>query len=158
MIDDVTHEVLATVPERELGGHQLVRILEELARTRGLPKAIKTDNCKELCSRAIVNWAHARCVQLFLTESDKPNHNAYIESFNRRFHDECTNDALVHQSGTCQSHCRSMVPGIQRGATQAISWRANALSLCKEVDTGLVKLVHRLPSQVLAKYGVMSDS
>lgn len=104
MIDDVTHEVLAIVPERALGGNQLVRILEQLARTRQLPKAIKTDSGKEFCSRAIVNWAHARGLQLFLTESDKPNHNAYIESFNRRFLDECTNDALAHKSGTCQGH------------------------------------------------------
>lgn len=50
--DDATHEVVATVPERALGGNQLVRILEQLASTRGLPKAIRTDNGKEFCSRA----------------------------------------------------------------------------------------------------------
>lgn len=63
--------------ERALGGHQLVRILDQSARTRGLPKAIRTDNGKEFCSRAIVSWAHARGVQLFLIEPGKPNQNAY---------------------------------------------------------------------------------
>ena len=92
VVDDATHEVVAIVPERTLGGNQLVRILEQLASTRGLPKAIRTDNGKEFCSRAMLTWAHARCVQLFLIEPGKPNQNAYIESFNGRFRDECLNE------------------------------------------------------------------
>ncbi|MDC7712330.1 integrase core domain-containing protein, partial [Vogesella indigofera] len=36
--------------------------------------------------------AHARGVQLFLIEPVKPNQNAYIESFNGRFRDECLNE------------------------------------------------------------------
>ena len=75
-----------------MGGNQLVRILEQLASTRGLPKAIRTDNGKEFCSRAMLTWAHARGVQLFLIEPGKPNQNAYIESFNGRFRDECLNE------------------------------------------------------------------
>ena len=92
VVDDATHEAVAIVPERALGGNQLVRILEHLAYTRGLPKAIRTDNGKEFCSRAMLTWAHARGVQLFLIEPGKPNQNAYIESFNGRFRDECLNE------------------------------------------------------------------
>lgn len=57
-----------------------------------LPKAIRTDNDKKFCGRAMVSWAHARGVQLFLIEPGKPNQNAYIESFNGRFRDECLNE------------------------------------------------------------------
>lgn len=92
VVDDATHEAVAIVPERAIGGQQLVRILEQLARTRGLPKAIRTDNGKEFCSRAMLSWAHARGVQLFLIEPGKPNQNAYIESFNGRLRDECLNE------------------------------------------------------------------
>jgi transposase InsO family protein len=92
VVDDATHEAVAIVPQRALGGHQLVRILEHLASTRGLPKAIRTDNGKEFCGRAMLSWAHARGVQLFLIEPGKPNQNAYIESFNGRFRDECLNE------------------------------------------------------------------
>jgi len=92
VVDDATHEAVAIVPERALGGHQLVRILEQLASTRGLPKAIRTDNGKEFCSRAMLTWTHARGVQLFLIEPGKPNQNAYIESFNGRLRDECLNE------------------------------------------------------------------
>jgi transposase InsO family protein len=92
VVDDATHEAVAIVQERALGGNQLVRILEQLRSTRGLPKAIRTDNGKEFCSRATLTWAHARGVQLFLIEPGKPNQNAYIESFNGRFRDECLNE------------------------------------------------------------------
>lgn len=40
----------------------------------------------------MLSWAHARGVQLFLIEPGKPNQNAYIESFNGRFRDECLNE------------------------------------------------------------------
>lgn len=92
IVDDATHEAVAIVAERALGGNQLVRLLDQLAKTRGLPKAIRTDNGKEFCSRAMLTWAHARGVQLFLIEPGKPNQNAYIESFNGRFRDECLNE------------------------------------------------------------------
>lgn len=92
IVDDATHEAVAIVPERALGGLQLTRALDQLAKTRGLPKAIRTDNGKEFCSRAMLTWAHARSVQLFLIEPGKPNQNAYIESFNGRFRDECLNE------------------------------------------------------------------
>lgn len=92
VVDDATHEAVAIVPERAMGGQQLVRILDQLVCTRGLPKAIRTDNGKEFCSRAMLTWAHARGVQLFLIEPGKPNQNAYIESFNGRFRDECLNE------------------------------------------------------------------
>ena len=37
-------------------------------------------------------WAHLHDVALFLIEPGKPNQNAYIESFNGRFRDECLNE------------------------------------------------------------------
>ncbi len=36
VVDDATHEAVAIVPERAMGGNQLVRILDKLATTRGL--------------------------------------------------------------------------------------------------------------------------
>lgn len=54
VVDDATHEAVAIVPERALGGSQLVYILEQLSSTRGFPKAIGTDNRREFCSRAML--------------------------------------------------------------------------------------------------------
>ncbi|OZA24815.1 MAG: IS3 family transposase [Hydrogenophilales bacterium 17-61-9] len=92
VVDDATHEAVAIVPERAIGGHALTRILDRLALGRGLPQAIRTDNGKEFCGRLMLTWAHARGVRLFLIEPGKPNQNAYIESFNGRLRDECLNE------------------------------------------------------------------
>jgi transposase InsO family protein len=92
IIDDATHEAVAVVPERAIGGHALTRILDRLAVQRGLPQAIRTDNGKEFCGRAMLTWAHERSVRLFLIQPGKPNQNAYIESFNGRLRDECLNE------------------------------------------------------------------
>ena len=107
VVDDATHESVAIEPERAIGGQMLVRILERLAVTRGLPQAIRTDNGKEFCSRAMLTWAYERGVKLFLIEPGKPNQNAYIESFNGRFRDECLNEhwftSLQHAKAVIES-------------------------------------------------------
>ena len=55
MADGATHLSVAIAPERAMGGNQLVRILDQLAITRGLHRAIRTDNGKEFCGRAMLN-------------------------------------------------------------------------------------------------------
>jgi putative transposase len=110
VVDDATHEAVAIVSERAMGGNQLVRILDQLATTRGLPKAIRTDNGKEFCGRAMLNWAHAKGVQLFLIELGKPNQNACIESSNGRFRDECLNEHWF----TSMAHARLVVEAWRR--------------------------------------------
>ena len=92
IVDDATHEAVAIVPERAIGGQMLTRILDRLSLSRGLPRVIRTDNGKEFCGKAMLSWAHARGVQLRLIEPGKPNQNAYIESFNGRYRDECLNE------------------------------------------------------------------
>lgn len=110
VVDDATHEAVAIVPERAIGGGALTRILDRLAVQRGLPQAIRTDNGKEFCGRAMLTWAHARGVKLFLIEPGKPNQNAYIESFNGRFRDECLNEHWF----TGLPHARAVIEAWRR--------------------------------------------
>lgn len=92
IVDDATHEPVCLRPERAISGVMVTRLLDELALTRGLPKVIRTDNGKEFCGRAMLTWAHLHGVTLRLIEPGKPNQNAFIESFNGRFRDECLNE------------------------------------------------------------------
>ena len=92
VVDDATHEAVAVVPERAIGGEPLTRILDQLWFERGLPRVIRTDNGKEFCGRAMLNWAHQRGVQLRQIQPGKPNQNAYIDSFNGCLRDECLNE------------------------------------------------------------------
>ena len=92
IVDDGTTESVATHAEHAIGGAHLVRILDRICSSRGYPKVIRTDNAKEFTGRAMLTWAHEHGVKLRLIEPGKPNQNAYIESFNSRFRDECLNE------------------------------------------------------------------
>lgn len=92
IVDDASTEAVAIVPARAIGGLPLTRALDQLATSRGLPRVLRTDNGPEFCGRALLTWAHERGLTLRLIEPGKPNQNAYIESFNGRFRDECLNE------------------------------------------------------------------
>lgn len=92
IVDDATHECVSIVVERAISGERLTRILDTLRITRGLPEVIRTDNGKEFCGRVMLSWCHGHGVKLRQIEPGKPNQNAYIESFNGRFRDECLNE------------------------------------------------------------------
>ena len=72
-----------------------------------MPQTIRTDNGKEFFGKAMMTWAHARGVRLFLIEPGKPNQNAYIESFNGRLRDECLNEhgfiSLAHAKAVIEA-------------------------------------------------------
>lgn len=71
IVDDATHEAVAIETERAISGHGVVRVLEGLALSRGLPKAIRTDIGKEFCGSTMVTWAHEQGVLLRLIEPSK---------------------------------------------------------------------------------------
>lgn len=110
IVDDATHEAVAVLPEHSLGGDHLVRMLEEVCAVRGKPAVIRTDNGKEFTGRAMLTWAHRNGVALRLIEPGKPNQNAYVESFNGRFRDECLNEhwftSLLHARAVIRSWMR----------------------------------------------------
>lgn len=110
IVDDATHEAVAVLPEHSLGGDHLVRMLEEVCAVRGKPAVIRTDNGKEFTGRAMLTWAHRNGVALRLIEPGKPNQNAYVESFNGRFRDECLNEhwftSLLHARTVIRSWMR----------------------------------------------------
>ena len=43
IVDDATHEAVAVVPERAIGGEPLTRILDRLRFERGLPRVATQD-------------------------------------------------------------------------------------------------------------------
>lgn len=107
IVDDATHEAVAIEVERAISRLGVTRVLDRLALSRGLPQVIRTDNGKEFCGKAMVTWAHERGVQLRLIQPGKPNQNAYVESFNGRFRDECLNEHwfthLLHARTTIET-------------------------------------------------------
>ena len=92
IVDDCTRECLAIAVDTSLTGARVARVLDELAATRGLPDVIVVDNGAEFTSQALDAWAYSRGVQLHFIRPGKPVDNAFIESFNGKFRDECLNE------------------------------------------------------------------
>ena len=92
IIDNYSKECLAIETDVSLGGVRVVRVLEMLKEFRGLPEAIRLDNGPEFTSKALDEWAYENGVKLDFIDPGKPTQNAYIESFNGKFRDECLNE------------------------------------------------------------------
>jgi len=103
--DDCTKEAIDLVADFGISGHYVTRILDQAARFRGYPKAIRTDQGPEFTARALDQWAYQRGVQLKLIQPGKPTQNAFIESFNGKFRDECLNEHWFHTL----SHARAVI-------------------------------------------------
>jgi putative transposase len=96
IVDDCTKEAIDLVADFGISGHCVTRILDQAARFRGYPKAIRTDQGPEFTGKALDQWAYDRGVQLKLIQPGKPTQNAFIESFNGKFRDECLNEHRPH--------------------------------------------------------------
>ena len=89
--DDCTRQCPAIEVSLSLPGSRVVEMLECVARERGYPDMLVVDNGPELRGRTLDGWAHDHGVQLYFIDPGKPTQNAYIESFNGRFREECLN-------------------------------------------------------------------
>jgi putative transposase len=92
IVDDFTKECLAIEVDTSLPGKRVTAMLERLAECRGLPGSITVDNGPEFAGKILDEWAYNRKLRLHFIEPGKPQQNAYIESFNGRFRDECLNE------------------------------------------------------------------
>jgi len=70
---------------------RVARLLDDLALWVGLPEKIILDNRPEGTSKAMFDWSERTGVRLRFIEPGKPVQNAFVESFNGTFRDECLN-------------------------------------------------------------------
>jgi len=92
ILDDFTRECVHIEVAPSISGERVARALNYLAWSRGLPEEIVVDNGPEFTSLTMDQWAHRNNVSLHFIDPGKPNQNAFIESFNRSFRDECLNE------------------------------------------------------------------
>ena len=92
IVDDFTRECMAIEVDRSLPGLRVTRVLDRLHAALGLPQSIVVDNGPEFAGRTLDAWAYARGLTLRFIRPGKPIENAYVESFNGKFRDECLNE------------------------------------------------------------------
>ena len=105
IVDDVTRECLAAIPDTSISGRRVARELTSLVAIRGKPGMIVSDNGTEFTSNAILAWSKAHEVEWHYVAPGKPMQNGFVESFNGRMRDELLNESLF----LGLDHARSMI-------------------------------------------------
>ena len=92
LVDNYSRECLEIAVGQSLKGFDVVAVMERIKELRGVvPKRIQVDNGSEFISKALDKWAYDNQVTLDFSRPGKPTDNAFIESFNGSFRDECLN-------------------------------------------------------------------
>lgn len=97
VIDDFNREILWIGTDTSIPAQRVIRILDQIARLRGYPKQIRSDNGPEFLSHRTREWASNHQVHWHFIQPGKPAQNAFIERFNRTFREEVL-DAYLFSS------------------------------------------------------------
>lgn len=92
LVDNFSRECLEIEVGQSLKGFDVVDVMERIRQARGIvPRRIQVDNGSEFISKVLDRWAYDNDVVLDFSRPGKPTDNAFIESFNGSFRDECLN-------------------------------------------------------------------
>ena len=105
IVDDCSRECPGQIVDLSISGERLARFLDDLGARCGLPETLVLDNGPELTSRAMFEWSRRTGVKLHVIDPGKPVQNAFVESFNGRFRDECLNEEWF----TSLAHARAVI-------------------------------------------------
>lgn len=97
IVDDFNRQALWVEPDTSLPAERVVRVLNQLKESRGVPAMIRVDNGPELISIKLDLWCRENGVTLAFIQPGKPTQNAFIERFNRTVRTEVLN-AYVFKS------------------------------------------------------------
>lgn len=94
IIDEYTHECLASIPRRSWRNNDVIEVLSGLMVMRGCPEYLRSDNGSEFTSKKLRKWLSNVGVITTYIEPGSPWENGYCESFNARMRDEFLNGEL----------------------------------------------------------------
>lgn len=91
IVDDFSKESVGIFPGHSISGAEVTRFIDSIGIR---PERIRSDNGPEFLSTAMFLWFEKTKIEHELITPGKPNENAFIESFNSRFRDECLNEHI----------------------------------------------------------------
>ena len=92
MVDDFSRLSPGVFAKRSITGKVVTEFIDQVSLFYGYPKRIRVDNGPEFSSQVFHHWALNRGILIEHIRPGKPQDNAYIESFNGKFRDECLNE------------------------------------------------------------------
>ena len=91
LINDYSREVIDQLVSFSISGRQVAQFLDQAIESRGKPATIVCDNGTEFTSKAMFFWSQAIRIKLGFIQPGKPTQNAFVESLNGKFRNECLN-------------------------------------------------------------------
>lgn len=92
VVDNHTRECVGIEVDFSLPAQRVTRALERMIWWYGKPETIVSDNGPEFRAKHTQRWAQKNGITWHFIDPGKPMQNAFAESFNGRFRDECLND------------------------------------------------------------------
>jgi putative transposase len=92
VVDDCTREALAIKVARSLPATGVCQVLDTLVARYGKPEAVLADNGPEFRSKECALWAIRNRIRQEFIQPGKPSQNAFVESFNSIFRQQCLNE------------------------------------------------------------------
>lgn len=89
--DNFNRELVGQLVAFSISGERVARFLSQLGETRALPERIVVDNGTEFTSKAMFEWTENNGTKLQFIQPGKPTQNAFVESLNGKFRNECLN-------------------------------------------------------------------
>jgi len=96
ILDDVTKECLAAIPDTSISGRRVARELDVVIGRRGKPGLIVSDHGTEFTSNAMLVWTQRSRVDWHFIAPGKPMQNGICEAFNGRMRDELLNETIFY--------------------------------------------------------------
>ena len=87
VVDDWSRVCVGQLISSSITGEQLIKFFSGL---KILPRFLRCDNGPEFWSKAFQGWTFGK-LKIDFIEPGKPQQNAFVESFNGKFRDECLN-------------------------------------------------------------------
>jgi putative transposase len=91
VMDDYNREVLWIESDTSLPALRVIRVLECLEESRGLPEMIRVDNGPEFISSKLDIWCREKKITLVFIQPGKPMQNAFVERCNGNIRKELLN-------------------------------------------------------------------
>lgn len=93
VVDDCTRTCVALEVDLSISGERVGRVLDRAAARHGWPEVVVTDNGPEFTSKALDQWAWQRGIRHHFIQPGKPVQNAFVESMNGKFREECLSES-----------------------------------------------------------------
>lgn len=96
VVDEFTRECVGAHVARNIGARDVQRFLEQLFKTRGRPKIIRSDNGREFSADLLVDWLTEHKITAAFVAKGSPQENCFVERFNGSMRDELLNGEEFH--------------------------------------------------------------